>query len=249
MRKSKLTAVFVVTAALAVGVFSMTVPSLAKDDAPASWSLIYGDQSGNGLSVWKRAGDSKALYDYSPIRPEESSSGQYSGGEAKSGSLSDKDAAELWRRVLRLEADKSNRSQDRAMGTGAFSLRDTDGSRDFIVQQGATLKSFDDFADKLVATATNEDIKDGKLPVYPIAVKDAAHSGATSLPTGKNFTLSQYTADAPVAGVARFYEARLKGSRRIDNANGSVVFKSDAGNVTLFKSGEGTKIMMTQGPQ
>lgn len=249
MRPPKLSTPLIATITLVAGFFFTAFPILAKDAAPASWALVYGDQSGNGLSVWKRAGDSKALYDYSPVRPEESSSGQYSGGEAKSGSLSDKDAAELWRRALRLEADKSNRAQDRAMGTGAFTLRDANGSREFIVQQGAAVKEFDGFADKLVAAASNEDIRDGKLPVYPIAVKDTARSGATSLPTGKNFTLSQYTVDAPVVTVARFYEARLKSARRIDNANGSVVFKSDAGNVTLFKSGEGTKVMMTQGPK
>lgn len=249
MRKSKHAKILMAAIVLAAGLFYAS-SSRAKDAAPpAAWTLFYGDESGNDLRVWKRAEDSKIVFDYGPVRPEESSSGTYSGGEAKAGVLSEKDAADLWRRAVRLEAEKSLRAEARAMGTGAFTLRDAGGTRDFIVKQDSKLKDFDRFADKLVDASPAEETKEGGLPVYPVAVKETSGSGATSLPTGRNFTILRYIADAPVAAVTRFYEARLKGSRRIDNANGSVVFKSESGNVTLFKAGEGTKITTIQGPQ
>jgi hypothetical protein len=112
----------------------------------APWSVTYHDGSGNGLRFRKDAEGEGAQFEYTPVRPENSSTGSYSGGEPKSGRMSERRARELWRWVRRLEADASLRADSRMKGTGAFSLTEpAGGAREFIVKRSAPLSEFDKF--------------------------------------------------------------------------------------------------------
>ena len=115
--------------------------------APAApWSVTYSDGSGNGFRFWRDAKTAAARFEYSPVRPEESSTGLYSGGEPKAGKLDDRRAGELWEWVRKLEADRSLRAPERAKGTGAFRLKDPAGrEREFLIEMGPRLREFDTF--------------------------------------------------------------------------------------------------------
>jgi hypothetical protein len=116
----------------------------APESAP--WSVTYHDGSANGFRFWQDAGGGGARFEYTPVRPENSSTGFYSGGEPKSGRLSDRRARALWRWVRRLEADASLHTDSRMKGTGAFSLSEpAGGTREFIVKGSALLSEFDKF--------------------------------------------------------------------------------------------------------
>jgi hypothetical protein len=120
----------------------------AEGKAPerAPWSVTYHDGSGNGFRFWEDAEGEGARFEYTPIRPENSSTGVYSGGERKSGRLGDGRARELWRWVRRLEADASLHTDSRMKGTGAFNLAESaDGTREFIIKGSALLSKFDKF--------------------------------------------------------------------------------------------------------
>ena len=91
---------------------ALLVAGSAKRDEPrpvmkaakateAPWSVVYHDGSGNGFRFWKEADKGKevkgskgsksesARFKYSPIRPENSSTGMYDCGERKHGRLDD----------------------------------------------------------------------------------------------------------------------------------------------------------------
>lgn len=113
----------------------------------APWSVVYHDGNGNGFRFWKSRGEARARYEYSPVRPETSSSGVYSGGTAKSGVLADASAEVLWRWVRRLEADGAQRADSRMMGTGAFRMEHADGrTRKLLIRDGPLLREFNEFA-------------------------------------------------------------------------------------------------------
>jgi len=119
-----------------------------EGEAPegAPWSVTYHDGSGNGFRFWKGAEGEGARFEYTPIRPENSSTGFYSGGEPRSGRLDDRRARELWRWVRRLEADASLHTDSRMKGTGAFSLTGPGGgTREFIIKGSTPLSKFNKF--------------------------------------------------------------------------------------------------------
>jgi hypothetical protein len=111
------------------------------------WSIDYHDGSGNGFHA-RDAGDGPS-FEYVPVRPEHSSTGRYSGGDPKRGALAPATVDALWAQLHALEADVSLRTTERGKRTGAFSLRDASGSRDFIVQRGPALAAFDDLIARL----------------------------------------------------------------------------------------------------
>jgi len=121
-------------------------PQIIQDPvaAEALWSLTYHDGSGNGFRFWKESEGDDALFEYVPIRPERSSSGLYSGGEPKKGTLDDERVKELWQWARRLESDASIHVNSRRKGSGAFSLRSSDGVRDFMVKNGPLLRKFNE---------------------------------------------------------------------------------------------------------
>ncbi len=112
----------------------------------APWSVAYHDGSGNGFRFWKDTEDERPRFEYTPVRPENSSTGIYSGGEPKSGRLDDRHARELWRWVRRFESDASLQTDSRMKGTGAFKLTESAGAtREFIIKSSALLSKFDKF--------------------------------------------------------------------------------------------------------
>ena len=115
----------------------------ANVDAP--WSVTYHDGSGNGFRFWQETKDDCAHFEYSPITPETSSTGRYSGGDPKKGRMDGRHAGELWRRIGSLESDTSLRRDSRIKGSGAFSLKTATGTRQFIVNDGRLLREFNEF--------------------------------------------------------------------------------------------------------
>jgi hypothetical protein len=124
-------------------------PAAAPADSPAAtatataaWSVRYTDGSNNAFHFWKEAaGDTR--FQYAPMKPELSSSGTYSGGSAKEGSVPEAQAKDLWSRVTTLEADPRLHAKARSMGTGSFKITSGDkGERSFIVAMGPALEEF-----------------------------------------------------------------------------------------------------------
>ncbi len=105
------------------------------------WSVVFHDGSGNGFTFEAR-GEGGARFDYDPVKPEESSSGVYSGGEPLQGPLSAQQVEELWRRVLALEAEVAGGEVQRMKGTGAFRIKASGGERGFVVDRGEGLSGF-----------------------------------------------------------------------------------------------------------
>lgn len=107
------------------------------------WSIRYADGAANSYSI-DSDGDG-ATFVYDPIRPEQSSTGTYSGGDPRSGRLDAATVAELWRRVDALAANTAIHQADRNKGTGMFDLKGGAGPRAFIVEMGADIRAFDEF--------------------------------------------------------------------------------------------------------
>ena len=110
----------------------------------APWRLVYHDGSGNGYRFEQEA-NGDARFAYTPVRPQTSSSGVYSGGEPKEGRLGDGEVEALWTWVLKLEEDTSVHAESRMMGSGTFSLTTPDGNRTFIIKNGSQLRAFNTF--------------------------------------------------------------------------------------------------------
>jgi hypothetical protein len=118
----------------------------AKAVPSAPWSVVYHDGSANGYRFWRDAKSRSALFEYTPVRKEESSSGVYSGGKPAKGRVDAKRVAELWQRVRKLEADTAHHATAREMGTGAFKVSASSREREFLVKSGPALREFDMFA-------------------------------------------------------------------------------------------------------
>src|SRR5262245_39969007 len=54
---------------------------MAAEAMKAPWKVTYHDGAGNGFQFWQDAEGGEVRFDYSPVRPEQSSTGFYSGGE------------------------------------------------------------------------------------------------------------------------------------------------------------------------
>ena len=77
-------------------------------DAPeAPWNVTYHDGSNNSFRCGQESEGEHARFEYAPITPETSSSGIYSGGQAKKGPMNAKRVEEFWRWVVKLESDTS----------------------------------------------------------------------------------------------------------------------------------------------
>ena len=112
--------------------------------------MVYADGSGNGFRFEAAGGGEAVRFETTPVTPETSSSGTYSGGEARKGTLTRDAAADLWTRVGALEADAEIRAERREMGTGRFTLTTADAQRTFMVRRGDALAAFDLFVAGLI---------------------------------------------------------------------------------------------------
>jgi len=113
------------------------------------WELVYSDGSANEYHFRQDAKDTPINFEYTPVQPENSSSGVYSGGDAKQGPVDEKTKRELHAWFQKFETDKSLRADARAMGTGAFTVKGGECSRDFIVKDGSLLRQFNHYLEKL----------------------------------------------------------------------------------------------------
>ncbi len=73
---------------------------------------------------------------YSPVQPEESSSGTYSGGEAFDHELTPARSSDIWSTLLTLQGKSDIHVQARSMGTGRINFSSDAGSESFLVQGG-----------------------------------------------------------------------------------------------------------------
>ncbi len=119
--------------------------SQLRDVPEPPWTITYGDGSGNSFRFAQPSSKESASYAYSPVVPERSSSGTYSGGSPASGLCAPDQTIELWHRVRRLEAETMLQAKTRAMGTGAFRLVTQTGERAFVVRRSDELAEFDAF--------------------------------------------------------------------------------------------------------
>ncbi len=151
--------------ALAVGsAAACDVPPPPPEQAPAAapvqetavpatpWSVRYADGSGNVTRLWQDAGDPTAHFETTPVTPETSSSGTYSGGAPRSGELAVEQVEELWRRVREMESETSIHADTRTMGSGSFALAIPAGQTDFLIRGCPRLAAFDTFAAQLGGT-------------------------------------------------------------------------------------------------
>lgn len=108
-----------------------------------AWTITYSDGSANHYRF------ADGAFEYTPVTPERSSTGMYSGGPPRAGALPAAaiDALLAW--VHRLEAATALHADDRMKGTGAFSITDATGSRSFIVKRCDALAEFDAFVAEL----------------------------------------------------------------------------------------------------
>ncbi len=126
-------------------------PAPASSEIPdGPWRVSYADGNGNGFEFEQTSTDASTRFSYSPITPERSSSGTYSGGEPAAGTLDLEQTTQLWQHLLRLEADASLRSESRDKGTGAFVLVTPSGERAFIVVRGEQLAKLDELLSSFV---------------------------------------------------------------------------------------------------
>lgn len=108
-----------------------------------TWSIRYSDGSANAYR-FEPAGEG-GVFDYDPVRPQQSSTGMYSGGDPRTGTLAAPALEALWRHVRALEGATVLHVTDRMKGTGAFEISDEDGTRAFIIRRGPELAAFDAF--------------------------------------------------------------------------------------------------------
>lgn len=90
--------------------------------------------------------------------------------------------------------------------------------------------------------------QDHGFPIPAGATKNASLGGATTLATGKNYTVVVYDHELTIATVSEFYAARLSGAQR--TAEGEEVrFRTGEGTIRLVPLGAGTRITLTIGPR
>jgi hypothetical protein len=120
----------------------MPLPAQAGD---RSWNATYADGSANLYRFTPEPDGGGMVCEYDPVRPEESSTGHYSGGEPATARFDAKKVAVLKRWIAKLEDDLAIRAHDRGKGTGAFTVTDAGVERRFIVNRGVDLKEFERF--------------------------------------------------------------------------------------------------------
>jgi hypothetical protein len=105
---------------------------------PGPWSLTFADGNGNVTRVARAPGQTAITWSYDPIRPEESSSGTYSGGEPGQGALAEAEALQLWERVRALQSDPAVRAAQRELGTGRLEVVTVGGRAELLLVRGPT---------------------------------------------------------------------------------------------------------------
>jgi hypothetical protein len=90
--------------------------------------------------------------------------------------------------------------------------------------------------------------QDRSFPVPDGAKKNASLGGATTLATGKNYTIEVYDLESPIAAVREFYASRLPGATQASEGD-DTRFSTSEGTIKLARLGAGTRITVTLGPR
>lgn len=130
------------------------IDALAWLPAPP-WVVDYHDGSNNHTHVEMRGGDSAVEWSYEPTQPANSSSGCYSGGEAASGVVELRRAADVWSALFGVLSARDNFSPTRQMGTGAITVHMAEASISAVVERCGTLDAFEEELGKL-RTSSNQ---------------------------------------------------------------------------------------------
>jgi hypothetical protein len=110
------------------------------------WELRLSDGNGNGYRLWQEEPGAGARFEYLPVTTAQSSSGLYSGGAPREGSVAPAEAEALWDRVETFAADPALQADARRKGTGAVRWTTPAGERSFLLERGPEL---DDLVERL----------------------------------------------------------------------------------------------------
>lgn len=110
----------------------------------APWSVIFADASGNSFHLLQTSPDTTPEFEYTPVTPEVSSSGVYSGGMAARGELTPEQVKQIWAQIDALSSDTAAHVDQRTMGTGSFVVVKNSVRQQFIVRSGPTVQAFSD---------------------------------------------------------------------------------------------------------
>ena len=100
----------------------------------------------------------------------------------------------------------------------------------------------------MLAATMSAAAQDHGIPVPEGATKNASLGGATTLATGRNYTIFVYELESPLAAVSDFYASRLPDARR--TAQGEEVhYQTKEGTIRIARLGAGTRITLTIGPR
>lgn len=108
----------------------------------APWSIIFADGSGNSFHFLQPSAEATAEYEYTPVTPEESSSGTYDGGMASRGELTAEQVQQIWSQVEAMGAATATHVDHRMKGTGAFVVTQHGTKREFVISSGPELDAF-----------------------------------------------------------------------------------------------------------
>lgn len=93
----------------------------------------YADGSGN---IYNLGNSQTLLLEYIPVKPSESSSGTYSGGEAVKKQITSGQFAEIVKAISEAQSDKSLHIENRVMMSGAVSIISNGKEKNFILKPG-----------------------------------------------------------------------------------------------------------------
>lgn len=121
---------------------SQSTTAEVSDMPTPPWSIVFADASGNSFHFLQPSADATAEFEYTPVTPERSSSGTYSGGMAARGELTPTQVQQIWTKMRELRADTASHVENRMMGTGSFRVSEDGQQYDFIVQSGPSVAEF-----------------------------------------------------------------------------------------------------------
>jgi hypothetical protein len=100
----------------------------------------------------------------------------------------------------------------------------------------------------MLAVASSATAQDHGIPVPEGALRNAALGGATTLATGKNYTIIVYDVESPLASVSEFYASRFPDAKRTAEGE-EVSYQTNEGAIRIVRLGAGTRITLTVGPR
>ena len=112
--------------------------------APAPWEIRYADGAGNLTRMGQGAPGEPISWSYTPVTPETSSSGTYSGGEPAEGTLEEGAALAIWAKAAALLEHTELYVGGREMGTGSLLMYAAEeGERSMIFKRGEAVDAFE----------------------------------------------------------------------------------------------------------